>query len=85
MCVGDLIEGYTDDQGEIDKERAELASMLGRLRMPFFMLPGNHDNLTNALAADWQPPLRAVLLLVRLQERPLPHARHPGQPRRRRL
>ena len=54
MCVGDLIEGYTDDAAEITTMRDDIDSVVGRLRMPFFHVAGNHDNLTDALAADWK-------------------------------
>lgn len=51
MCVGDLIEGYTEDPNEIQTEWNEFDSFLQKLDMPFFYVPGNHD-LSNAPMYD---------------------------------
>lgn len=53
MCVGDLIEGYTNDPVEIDSQWDELDSMVKKLDMPFFYLPGNHDISTAEMADSW--------------------------------
>ena len=53
MCVGDLISGYTDKQDEIDAQRMELDSMVDKLHMPFFYLPGNHDLSNDIMVKDW--------------------------------
>jgi 3',5'-cyclic AMP phosphodiesterase CpdA len=52
MCVGDLIEGYTEDVSEIRAEWNEFDSFLEKLDMPFFYVAGNHD-LTNPVMYDF--------------------------------
>jgi len=47
--VGDLIEGYSDQAAELNKEWNEADSWLNALDMPFFKTPGNHD-IANATA-----------------------------------
>ena len=41
--VGDLIEGYVEDEAPLKAWWAEVDADLQRLEMPFFMVPGNHD------------------------------------------
>lgn len=53
MCVGDLIEGYTKDQKEIDRQWAEWDDILGKLKMRFFALPGNHDITNDVMRKVW--------------------------------
>jgi hypothetical protein len=43
MSVGDLIEGYTRNEKEVERQWAEFASFTAKLKMPFFYVPGNHD------------------------------------------
>src|SRR5688572_16662733 len=43
MSVGDLIEGYTKDTKEIERQWEEFQSFTAKLKMPFFYVPGNHD------------------------------------------
>jgi len=49
LGLGDLIEGYTSPEGGPATEDdyrvwwAEIDEILGRLEMPYFFLPGNHD------------------------------------------
>jgi hypothetical protein len=43
MSVGDLIEGYSRDEAEIDRMWDEFQSFVANLKMPFFYVPGNHD------------------------------------------
>jgi hypothetical protein len=54
MSVGDLIEGYTEDPAELDKEWDEFQSFVGRLQMPFFYVPGNHDMSNRVMADEWR-------------------------------
>ena len=54
MCVGDLIEGYTEDEAELDRQWEELEGMVRRLRMPFFHVPGNHDISNQVMARKWE-------------------------------
>jgi protein tyrosine/serine phosphatase len=41
--VGDLIEGYVEDEAELKTWWTEIDNDLKRLDMPFFYVPGNHD------------------------------------------
>lgn len=41
--VGDLIEGYVEDEDALLAMWEEVDASLQPLRMPFFMVPGNHD------------------------------------------
>ncbi|MFC1765057.1 metallophosphoesterase family protein, partial [Planctomycetota bacterium] len=41
--VGDIIEGYSDDEAELNAEWDEVDGILKKLDMPFFRTPGNHD------------------------------------------
>lgn len=54
MCVGDLIEGYTEDESELDDQWDEIDSLVSKLQMPFFYLPGNHDISNDVMAQKWR-------------------------------
>ncbi len=54
MSVGDLIEGYTDQQEVLDTEWREFQGFIGQLETPFFYVPGNHDISNPTMAAEWQ-------------------------------
>lgn len=43
VSVGDLIEGYTEDKALLQSWWKEVDDELGRLQMPLFFVPGNHD------------------------------------------
>lgn len=43
ICVGDLIEGYTDDTLAMNAEWDTLINTVGKLTCPFYFVPGNHD------------------------------------------
>jgi 3',5'-cyclic AMP phosphodiesterase CpdA len=51
--LGDLIEGYTDDPAELDRQWSEIDGMIGELRTPLFHVPGNHDVSTPTMATLW--------------------------------
>ena len=54
ISVGDLIEGYTDDEKQIDREWDELLGFVNkRLSMPFFFVPGNHDVYSDVSRKKW--------------------------------
>ena len=54
VSVGDLIEGYTEDQAQLDREWDEFERFVAELETPFFYAVGNHD-MSNALMAEtWQ-------------------------------
>ncbi|MDY7010297.1 MAG: sugar-binding protein [Planctomycetota bacterium] len=48
MFIGDLIEGYTDDEKEIRRQWTHIDAITRRLDAPFFYCPGNHDVLPDA-------------------------------------
>ncbi|MFZ9916564.1 MAG: metallophosphoesterase family protein, partial [Phycisphaerales bacterium] len=62
FCVGDLVQGYSRDHAHVLRERADFLSIIGRLRMPFYPTPGNHDVVSGArdsrgrsLADEYRP------------------------------
>lgn len=54
MCVGDLIEGYTEDVNEINAQWEAFMASIEPLEMPFFFVPGNHDITNSVMAGIWQ-------------------------------
>jgi hypothetical protein len=54
ISVGDLIEGYSEDNGQWALEWAEFQSKLNQLQMPFFYVPGNHDLSNRLMAENWK-------------------------------
>lgn len=54
LCVGDLIPGYTRDTAQIRKEWNEVNAEIGKLKMPFFYLPGNHDITNEVMQEEWE-------------------------------
>lgn len=54
VCVGDLIEGYTEDIEQLDKEWKEFNAMTDLLTVPFFYLPGNHDISNKVMQKEWE-------------------------------
>src|SRR5262249_50847640 len=54
VSVGDLIEGYTANAKELNRQWREFQTFTSRLRMPFFYVPGNHDIANKAQAELWQ-------------------------------
>ncbi len=51
ISVGDLIDGYTRNADVVNNQWDEFDAIIGKLQMPFFYIPGNHD-LTNEILAD---------------------------------
>ncbi|MCF2532855.1 metallophosphoesterase family protein [Yinghuangia soli] len=51
--LGDLIEGYTDDEGKITAAWAEIDEILAPLEMPLFHVPGNHDVFSDLARKHW--------------------------------
>ncbi|MEL7121720.1 MAG: metallophosphoesterase [Bacteroidota bacterium] len=57
MSVGDLIDGYTENLDDLNRQWDEFDSFIDQLEMPFFYLPGNHD-ITNKVMEDlWKKRL----------------------------
>lgn len=53
MSVGDLIEGYTEDEAELNRQWKEFNGFIDELDAPFFYLPGNHDITNLVMAQKW--------------------------------
>ena len=51
ICVGDLIEGYTEDQSQLSNEWTGFEAMTRKFEAPFFYCPGNHD-VTNEVMLE---------------------------------
>lgn len=51
VSVGDLIEGYTENEAQIQSQWTEFLSFIDELEMKFFFVAGNHD-LSNAKMHD---------------------------------
>ena len=54
ISVGDLIEGYTDNSEQIDREWEEFNGFLEPLAMRFFYVPGNHDIWDAQARQEWE-------------------------------
>ncbi len=54
ISVGDLIEGYTDNKKQVQKEWLEFQTYVNELHMPFFYVPGNHDYTNDMMAKEWK-------------------------------
>ena len=59
VSIGDLIEGYTQDQTEIKNEWTEFTGSIGQLKMPFFYVAGNHDYSNPKMAEFWKENMGA--------------------------
>jgi predicted phosphodiesterase len=57
MSIGDLIVGETEDDAELDRQWDEFDTLVKKLQMPFFYVPGNHDISNEAMAKKWQKRL----------------------------
>jgi len=54
VSVGDLIEGYTENQAQLEREWNEIESYIAQLDAPFFYTPGNHDMNNAVMATEWE-------------------------------
>lgn len=54
VSVGDLIEGYTEDESEIQSQWAEFLGFIDQLQMKFFFVAGNHDVTNPTLHRIWR-------------------------------
>ena len=57
ICIGDLIEGYTDDDDELVRQWKQFDDLVGKLEMPFFYVAGNHDIANDVMLAKWKQRL----------------------------
>jgi len=53
MSVGDLIEGYSKDSMEINRQWDEFQDIISNLSIRFFYLPGNHDISNSMMRNQW--------------------------------
>lgn len=53
MSVGDLIEGYTEDTVELNRQWREFTGFIDSLKAPFFYVPGNHDITNKVQEEKW--------------------------------
>jgi predicted phosphodiesterase len=54
LSVGDLIEGYSTDRDKVLDQWKEFQTFTGKLQMPFFYVPGNHDVTNPDQEKIWQ-------------------------------
>ena len=54
VSVGDLIEGYTEDQAQLDAEWDQIEGFVEQLEVPFFYVAGNHDMNNAVMAETWR-------------------------------
>jgi hypothetical protein len=54
VSVGDLIEGYTNDQELLNAQWDEFEGFVGQLNIPFFYTPGNHDMSNAMMSETWR-------------------------------
>ena len=54
MCVGDLIEGYTEDEDELNRQWDEFNNIVGEFEMPFFYVVANHDITNEIMLPIWK-------------------------------
>jgi hypothetical protein len=57
MSIGDVIQGYTTDQDELNRQWNEFDELANRLEMPFFYVPGNHDISSETMVKKWKQRL----------------------------
>lgn len=50
LSVGDLVEGYTDDEAELARQWGEIEAGIARFGTRFHAVPGNHDSYSAASA-----------------------------------
>jgi len=54
LSVGDLVEGYTEDRSVAESQWRDFEAEVGRLQMPFFYVPGNHDLANEFMSGLWR-------------------------------
>lgn len=54
VSVGDLIEGYTEDVVEIERQWSEFLGFIDQMEMKFFFVPGNHDVTNPKMHEIWR-------------------------------
>ncbi|HEC43261.1 MAG TPA: hypothetical protein ENI20_10570 [Bacteroides sp.] len=54
LSVGDLIDGYTEDEYLVDKQWDAFEEQIAPLGMRFFFVPGNHDLSNDMMTEKWE-------------------------------
>jgi serine/threonine-protein phosphatase CPPED1 len=54
VCVGDLIQGNTEDLAKLNKEWKQFNGWIDKLEMPFFYTVGNHDIANAVMDQKWR-------------------------------
>ncbi len=54
ISIGDLIDGYTENDSLINWQWRDLETAIAPLEMPLFMLPGNHDISNPRMRRVWE-------------------------------
>src|SRR5690606_28677875 len=54
ISVGDFIEGYTTNWDKLDQQWSEFRIIIAPLKMPCFMVPGNHDLSNSTQESLWE-------------------------------
>lgn len=57
ISVGDLIDGYTKDPDVWNSQWDEFDTIVEKLEMPFYHVPGNHDTSNELLLKAWRSRL----------------------------
>lgn len=54
LSVGDLIEGYSENERRIERQWDEFDALVRGLSAPFFYVPGNHDLTNDLMRGVWR-------------------------------
>jgi hypothetical protein len=54
MSVGDLIEGYSEDRDEVEREWKQFLGFIDDMEMKFFFVAGNHDVTNPTMQEIWR-------------------------------
>ena len=54
VSIGDLVNGYSEDEAEINRQRDEFDRFITPLNMRFFYVPGNHDITNMTMSDTWK-------------------------------
>jgi hypothetical protein len=84
VCVGDLIQGGTENLAKLNKQWKEFNGWIGKLEMPFFYVVGNHDIANAVQDQKWREQFgrryyhftykNVLFLLLNTEDSPQPKA-----------
>lgn len=52
--VGDMIEGYTEDEAKLEEQWLEFKGLIEPLSMPIYLMPGNHDISSDGMVDQYK-------------------------------